>query len=99
MRQLLIATMLLAACNPNPSKKQDVAPADGPSSIHTLQPVEAPKEKLAWRTDVTFAKLQEEAKAQHKPVLVDVYATWCGPCKEMDRDVYSRQDVADSASK
>ena len=34
-----------------------------------------------------------EAKATGRPILVDVYTDWCGWCKRMDRDVYSRADV------
>ena len=34
-----------------------------------------------------------EAAATGRPVLVDVYTEWCGWCKRMDRDVYSRADV------
>jgi len=34
-----------------------------------------------------------EASASKRPVLVDVYTDWCGWCKRMDRDVYSRDDV------
>jgi thioredoxin-related protein len=30
-----------------------------------------------------------------KPVIVDVYTDWCGWCKRMDRDVYSRAEVSD----
>lgn len=36
-----------------------------------------------------------EASASKRPVLVDVYTDWCGWCKRMDRDVYSRDDVRD----
>jgi thioredoxin-related protein len=28
------------------------------------------------------------AKTQHKNIFVDVYTTWCGPCKMMDNNVY-----------
>ena len=34
-----------------------------------------------------------QAGASRRPVLVDVYTDWCGWCKRMDRDVYSRPEV------
>lgn len=40
-----------------------------------------------------------EAKATGRPVLVDVYTDWCGWCKRMDRDVYSRAEVRDYLAK
>ena len=30
-----------------------------------------------------------------KPVMVDVYTDWCGWCKRMDRDTYTRTEVGD----
>jgi thioredoxin-related protein len=40
----------------------------------------------------------QEARRSGRPVLVDVYTDWCGWCKRMDRDVYSRPDVREYLS-
>lgn len=34
------------------------------------------------------------ASASGRPVVVDVYTDWCRWCKQMDREVYGRADVA-----
>lgn len=41
----------------------------------------------------------KEAGETQRPILVDVYTDWCGWCKRMDRDVYSRPDVREYLSK
>lgn len=35
-----------------------------------------------------WAEVLTMAQAQHKSILVDVYTTWCGPCKMMDQQIY-----------
>ncbi len=40
-----------------------------------------------------------EASTKGRPVLVDVYTDWCGFCKKMDREVYSRADVREYLGK
>lgn len=37
----------------------------------------------------------EKATTENKPIFVDVYATWCGPCKQMEKLVFSRNDVGE----
>ncbi len=39
--------------------------------------------------------VQKKASDQQLMLFVDVYATWCGPCKMMDRDVYTDPAVAE----
>jgi len=34
-----------------------------------------------------------EAKSSNKIIVADVYTDWCGWCKRMDRDTYSKPDV------
>lgn len=66
----LLGAAALASCD----KKEPAAPA--PSAAGKLQEVEAPR--LVILTDANF---KSEVLDSSKPVLVDIWATWCGPCK------------------
>ncbi len=41
----------------------------------------------------------EEAAKINKKVFVDVMATWCAPCRVMDEEVFSRNDVRETINK
>lgn len=49
------------------------------------------KEKINW---LTLAELKEAYNKNPKPILVDVYTSWCGWCKVMDKETYSKEQVA-----
>ncbi len=36
----------------------------------------------------TFADLKSKAATSGKPIFIDAYTTWCGPCKMMSRSVF-----------
>lgn len=42
---------------------------------------------------ISLDEALEKAKAENKPLFIDIYATWCGPCKMLDRDVFIDDDL------
>ncbi len=37
----------------------------------------------------------KKAKAENKPLFIDVYATWCGPCKYLTNHVFVEEELGD----
>jgi thioredoxin-related protein len=44
---------------------------------------------------MSVEEAQAQAKKVPKPLFVDVYTNWCGPCKLLDRNTFSNPKLAD----
>lgn len=42
---------------------------------------------------LTWKQLSEQAKSSKKIIFVDFYTTWCGPCKHLEKEVFTDAEV------
>jgi len=54
---------------------------------------------IAFTEGRPFAEALRRARAEKKPLLVDTYAIWCGPCKQLDRVTFADPTVGAWARK
>jgi len=45
--------------------------------------------------DLPFKDLIAKAKKENKIVFIDAYTSWCGPCKMMERNIFTKKTVGD----
>ncbi len=48
---------------------------------------------IQFHEDTKWADLLAQAKTENKLIFLDAYATWCGPCKWMDANVFNTTEV------
>lgn len=45
--------------------------------------------------DLPFKDLIAKAKKENKILFIDAYTSWCGPCKMMERNIFTKKTVGD----
>ncbi|HEX5855506.1 MAG TPA: thioredoxin family protein [Thermoanaerobaculia bacterium] len=71
-----------------PSTPPAPANAGAPAAVH-----------IPFIEGKPFAEVLRRARAEKKPVMLDVVAAWCGPCKIMDKTTFSDPLVVEWARK
>jgi thioredoxin-related protein len=50
---------------------------------------------IQWLEGLSWEKVKEKAQKENKYIFLDFFATWCEPCKMMDKYVYVNDSVGD----
>ncbi|QDK82600.1 thioredoxin family protein [Spirosoma sp. KCTC 42546] len=46
-------------------------------------------------TETSWREILKKAKAEKKIIFLDAYASWCGPCKKLQKEVFTKKAVGD----
>lgn len=55
--------------------------------------------QILWIEDLTWEQIIIKASKENKFIFIDAYATWCIPCKEMDKKVFIDKSVSEVINK
>ena len=48
---------------------------------------------IKFEQNLVWKEIQEKSKKENKLIFVDVYTSWCTPCKQMDKFVYTNNSL------
>ena len=64
-------------------------------SIPVIKAKPAPAEEGIQFTEAAWKDILKKAKAEKKVIFLDAYASWCGPCKMLQKNVFTKKAVGD----
>ncbi|HJU46224.1 MAG TPA: thioredoxin fold domain-containing protein [Chitinophagaceae bacterium] len=53
---------------------------------------------IKFDESLTWEQVKAKAKAENKYIFADCFATWCGPCKAMDKNIYPNDTVGNAVN-
>lgn len=53
-----------------------------------VRPARSLSQGIDFDESLSWTDIKAKAKSEHKFIFIDCYASWCGPCKMMERNVY-----------
>lgn len=48
---------------------------------------------IKFEQELTWKAIQEKARKEKKYIFVDAFTTWCGPCKQMAKNIFPQAEV------
>jgi len=79
------------------TESQIDSPAYKPNDLTIERP--PVKSKSITFIENTYSIALKKAKAEHKYIFVDAYATWCGPCRQLKNTTFKDSQAADFFNK
>ena len=55
----------------------------------------AQEKGIVFSQNLGWQEILQKAEKEHKYIFVDCYASWCGPCKQMDKTVYIDDSIGE----
>jgi len=56
-------------------------------------------EGIEFNNQLSWSQIKEKAKKENKYIFLDVYTTWCVPCKVMTKNIFPLKEVGDFFNK
>lgn len=55
----------------------------------------AQERSISFEHNSSWADIKAKAAKEKKAIFIDAYTSWCGPCKRLAKEVFTRNEVAD----